>query len=1336
MKKILLSVLCSLSAFLAFAQLNMTLSDQLNYGVFVSSLWGYIDPEDSTEYAAVGVSTGLSIVDLSNPNDVQEIKFIPDVTSQWREVKSWGHYIYAVTEGGGGMLVVNMTNPNNITSTHWAPNIPGLGTLNKIHSITVDEFGFLYLNGSNLNAGGSLIVDVSADNGNPVYVGKLPAIYCHDSYARNNIFYSSDIFAGDFKVYDVTNKANPVLLATQQTPFNFTHNTWLNDAGDVIFTTDEKANAPVGVYDISDLDNIVELDQFRPVSTIGLGTIPHNVHVWNDWVVTAYYTNGTIIIDGSRPQNMIEVGNFDSFVSQTAGFYGVWGVYPYFPSGVVIASDMQNGLLVYDVNYVRACWLEGKVTNAITGANVSGVSVSIASTQANAATTDLSGNYKTGQAIPGVFNVTFTATGYFPKTVQATLQNGVLTILDVALEPTTISQFPPFSYTGTTAGCAPISVNFAENSGIVASWEWTFTNGIPATSPDQNPIVSYTSSGTHPVSLQVVTQGGNTYTLNSNVVVSVVPAQDAAFTSTTSGYTASFANTSQQFSSLVWNFGDGGTSTALNPQHTYAQAGNYTVTLTVSGNCGTDVATQQVVIGPFTPVADFGATPTVGCAPLSVAFADLSTNGPTAWAWSLQGGSPSFSTLQNPTVSYANPGSYNVQLTAANAAGNDQDFESAFITVLESPVAGFDPTIDGPEALFVNTSTGSNVTYAWNFGDGQTSDEQNPLHIYAAAGTYNVNLSVTNTCGTSTYSQVITIASFLPSANFSTNITAGCAPLTVAYTDQSTGQPTSYLWTFNGGNPATSNLTNPVVTYNSPGTYAAILTVGNTWGINELSQNDLITVNGPPASAFSFSINGNMVSFTNNSTNATDYGWLFNDGSGNTSTAIHPSYDFPGPGTYNVTLNATNACGTTSYSADVTISAVAPTAAFSTGAAQGCSPLQVQFTDLSANAPTAWSWSFPGGTPATSTQQNPLVTYATPGVYGATLIASNSAGMSEAAQAGIITVLGAPQSSFTAAVTDLTVSFTNASIGTGTLTYAWTFGDSGTSTEANPVHTFAENGTYTVLLVVTDNCGSVALAQDVVIDVPAPTVDFDATTPGFCAPATVNFTDMSTGLISAYAWSFPGGDPAISSEENPTVTYATPGVYSMELAVTGPGGTTTMALPDFLTVVDVPQADFDFAVNEMEASFNSTTQNATSLNWDFGDGDGTSTAADPTYSYAEPGSYEVTLTATNSCGTVETTQTVTIMPSAIGETNGLAALLSASPNPFSERVLVSYQLEKQFEKASILATNALGATVAELPVQGQLGTIELGEELNGSGVFFLRLVVDGQVAGVLRVVRI
>lgn len=1331
MRKAVLSFLLACCATLAFSQLNMTLTDQIDYTPQVSSLWGYIDPEDSTEYAAVGVSTGLSIVDLTDPYNVQEIAFIPDVNSQWREVKSWGHYIYAVTEGGGGMLVVNMTDPSNVTSTHWAPNIPGLGMLNKIHSITVDEFGYLYLNGSNLNSGGALIVDVSADNGIPVYVGKMPAIYSHDTYARNNFIYTSDIYEGNFKVYDIHDKSNPILLATQQTPYNFTHNTWLNDAGDVLFTTDEKANAPVTAYDISDLDNIVELDQFRPVATVGTGTIPHNVHVWNDWILTAYYTNGTIIVDGSRPENLIEVGNFDSFVTNPSGFYGVWGVYPYFPSGLVISSDMQNGLLVYEVNYVRACWLEGKVTDAITGDPIGGADVHIESSLPNAGKTDIQGNYKTGQATAGNYDVVVSATGYYSKTVPVTLENGVVTLLSVALEPLSIDTFPPFTYSAPTSGCAGLTVDFFENSGVGAAWAWTFEGGTPATSTEQNPSVEYDEAGTHSVTLQVTTAGGATYDLEAIDLVTIAPSPEADFSASVDTSSVTFTNNSSHYNTQQWNFGDGNTSFEANPTHQYHDAGTYTVVLTVFGDCGVASSTQEVTIVSPLPTAAFTADVVTGCSPLTVNFTDQSSSSPTAWAWTFEGGNPATSTDQKPTVTYDTPGSYDVTLSVTNATGNDEIVMEDFITVNESPVANFISIVNGPEVDFLNMPVFGG-SYVYDFGDGSTATQSDPTHTYATPGTYTVALTVTNTCGTDTFSAEVTIEDFLPEAAFNASTTVGCGPLTVAFADQSEGQPISWTWAFPGGNPVTSFEQNPIVVYDTPGTFNVTLTVENAWGSASITQNDLITVNPAPTADFDFVVNGNDVSFTNHSINANTYEWVFNDGNGSTSTEANPTFTFPTSGLYSVVLNATNACGTVTYTAELAIGGVAPTAAFTISETSGCAPFVVEFGDQSAGTPTSWSWEFPGGNPSSSTEQNPTVTYDAAGIYSATLTVTNAYGESDTTETDAITVGIAPISAFYFTTNELETTFFN--ISENGSTYSWDFGDSTTSTAFSPVHSYADTGTYTVTLTVSNNCGSMTFTSEIVIIVDAPVPSFTANQTQGCTPFEVTFADQSAGMVTSWEWSFEGGTPATSTQQSPTVVFSAPGTYDVTLKVTGPGGTNTFLSEDIIIVNTIPVAAFSLTTDVAQtAEFINNSQGASSYIWDFGDSE-TSTDINPTHVYSEPGTYTVTLVAFNVCGSDTTSLEVELLD-AVHEPSQFGYSLDAAPNPFGSQVWVSYELNSAGSKASILASDVLGRVVGQVPVQGMAGKLDLGDMFQNAGIYYLRMVVDGHAGKAMKVVK-
>lgn len=478
MKKTFFFLCCLLMAATSYGQLNMSLISQVDYNVDLSDIWGWADPDDGTEYAIVGLQNGVSIVSLADPENPVEIKRIPGQNSIWRDIKTWGHYAYVVTDQGGtteGLLVIDLTNaPEEVTWYNWRPVIPGMGTLNACHNIYIDEHGWAYLAGCNMNSGGMLFVDVFTTPGTPIYGGAGPNINAHDVYARDNIMYSSQISAGNLGIYDVTDKSNVTLLATQTTPFSFTHNAWLNDAGDVVFTTDEKGNAPIAAYDISDLNNITELDQYRPISTIGQDVIPHNVHVWDDWLVISYYTDGGIIVDASRPQNLIEVGNFDTFLGGSGGFNGAWGLYPFLPSGKVLVSDIDNGLYVLDAVYMRACFLEGTVTNAESGAVLNGVKVEIDSEQPNLAETDLSGIYRTGQVLAGTFNVTYSKPGFHSKTIPAELANGELTILNIALDPIEYVSFAGATITSLDGSAVPNAKIIITNS--IATFE-TQSNG-------------------------------------------------------------------------------------------------------------------------------------------------------------------------------------------------------------------------------------------------------------------------------------------------------------------------------------------------------------------------------------------------------------------------------------------------------------------------------------------------------------------------------------------------------------------------------------------------------------------------------------------------------------------------------------------------------------------------------------------------------------------------------------------------------------------------------------------------------------------------------------------
>ncbi len=435
MKRIfLLSALC-LSFFSITAQLNVSYVGDLPYSQDLSDIWGYAAP-DGTEYALVGVGNGTSIVSLADPANPSEVGFIPGAQSIWRDIKTFGDFAFVTTDqGSDGLLVIDMTNlPASFESYYWKPQLLNEGTLETCHNIYIDEDGWMYLAGCNLNNGAVMIFDVFTDSYNPIFVNNVQGSYAHDVFTKGNKMYSSNLTNG-LRIFDVTDKNNIQLGGVQTTPFNFTHNAWATDDNNFVFTTDELANAPVGSYDVSNLNDIKEMDQFRPTTTLGDGVVPHNAHVWGNFVIVSYYSDGCIILDATHPDNLIEVGNFDTFIPSTTGFNGAWGAYPYLPSGLILVSDIQSGLYVLEPNYVQGCYLEGQVKDANTNASIIGAEITIDAPSPNIDYSNNSGEYKTGQAIPGTFDVTFTKSGYYPLTTSAFFENGVITTLNVEMIP-------------------------------------------------------------------------------------------------------------------------------------------------------------------------------------------------------------------------------------------------------------------------------------------------------------------------------------------------------------------------------------------------------------------------------------------------------------------------------------------------------------------------------------------------------------------------------------------------------------------------------------------------------------------------------------------------------------------------------------------------------------------------------------------------------------------------------------------------------------------------------------------------------------------------------------
>jgi len=499
-----------------------------------------------------------------------------------------------------------------------------------------------------------------------------------------------------------------------------------------------------------------------------------------------------------------------------------------------------------------------------------------------------------------------------------------------------------------------------------------------------------------------------------------------------------------------------------------------------------------------------------------------------------------------------------------------------------------------------------------------------------------------------------------PDADFSGGPTTGLLDTTVQFSDQSTGDITSWSWDFGDG--GTSSDQNPSNTYSSEGAYTVSLTVTGPDGSDTETKETYVKIYTPmvPIANFSREPVDNddpmAIRFTDDSScgatlasypsigaislgGITTWEWDFGDGSG--SYDRNPIHYYRNTGTFTVSLTVTGPGGSDTIIREgyIQFTAGAPVADFTATPRSGNNPLVVQFTGTSTGDITSRLWNFGDGT--TSTEQNPSNTYQNAGSYTVSLTVTGPEGSNTKTMEDYIQVTSAaPVANFTATPRNgnlpLTVQFTGTSTGNIT-SRVWDFGDGTTSMERSTSHTYQKAGSYTVSLTVTGPGGSNTKTMGGFIQVtpPAPVADFTATPRSGKSPLVVQFTDTSTGNITSRLWNF--GNGKTSTEQNPNHTYQNAGSYTVSLTVTGPGGSSTKTTEGYIQATPpAPVANFTAktrsGTSPVVVQFTDTsTGNITSRLWNFGDGT-TSTEQNPSHTYQKAGSYTVSLTVTGPGG--------------------------------------------------------------------------------------------------------
>jgi gliding motility-associated-like protein len=813
----------------------------------------------------------------------------------------------------------------------------------------------------------------------------------------------------------------------------------------------------------------------------------------------------------------------------------------------------------------------------------------------------------------------------------------------------TVNATPTVNFSGTPlTGCFPLRVQFTDLSqpisGTISTWLWDFGDGT--TSSLQNPSHIYTAAGSYNVSLRVINSVGCAASITKTQYIQIATGVKADFThsvsnSCTPPVTITFQNLSTGTGSLTyqWSFGDGGTSTATNPTHTYVVNGNFTITLIVTNSTGcsdTLIKVNDINLGAVN--ADF-TTPANICQGMTFNLVNTSTPTPASVLWTFGDGTTS--TVINPTKIYNTTGSFTIKMVANFGACKDSI--SKIITVLPKPTASFtaDKTTYCKAPLTVNfTSTSSGATsYQWIFGDGGTSTIDNPTHTYNAAGSYDVTLIVTNAAGcTDTLVKPAYIV-IQPAAITLLNLPdSGCAPLTVPFaaTITSADPIVSYLWDFGDG--TTSTLVNPTHTYTIPGVYTISLVVTTAGGCSDtttyirgviVGQKPQVNFGATPRNACAYQ----TVAFTDSTLGNPDH-WLWYFGDGSTSVDQNPGHHYNDTGYFTVTLIAwNNGCPDTVIFTNY-IHILPPVAAFST--APNCiDPFTRIFTDGSVAA-DSWSWDFGDGN--TSIIQNPTHTYSATGYYTVRLIVTNNiTGCSDTTSLNVNIVH--EKADFIADQTQVCkgtpIIFTTQGVNfINIASYYWDFGDGTTSTSGSPVsHTYANSGVYTVSLKIVDILGCPdSLVKLLYITVFGPTAKFS--NGNGCPNTLITFTDNSTtdGTHSIVQWVWAYGDGTVQTLSAPPFqhSYLAGGTYTVILKVTDSYGCSD----SISKTITISQPVADFTGDTLSCSGNPinftnlSTGNNLSYLWNFGDGT-TSNAINPNHLFNTTGQFTISLTITD-----------------------------------------------------------------------------------------------------------
>jgi gliding motility-associated-like protein len=882
--------------------------------------------------------------------------------------------------------------------------------------------------------------------------------------------------------------------------------------------------------------------------------------------------------------------------------------------------------------------------------------------------------YREGVALVGqtsaVLNVSANNLGTGTFQARYTL-NGQCEVTDILLEEETVTA----DFTATTV-CQGTATQFTDAStitgGTIDTWQWNF--GYPGgTSGQQSPAQTFPSGGVYDVSL-TASLGVCSHTVTRPVTVHYNPVADfqAAAVCLTEESFLEDRSTAQSgiINAWTWDLDDLTQAVTQDVLHTYGASGTYNVELSVQ----TDLGCQGTVVLPVVvhapPVAAFAFQQ--ACEGQAASFTDQSghPDGVTAWQWDF--GDGGISAVQHPQRAYTTAGQYDAELVAFTDFGCSDTVQHQ-VTVYPRPQAGFvNDTVCAELVLsFTDTSvvsSGSIVSWSWDFTDGGTSVQQHPSHVFQSGGTYNVSLTATTDEGCVDVRIRPVVVHPKPVAGFSsTNVCLNEASLFTDASAVATGSIVQWEWDLDDG--GTSAAQDTTYSYQQSGIYSVTLMVETAFGCRD-TVSQQAEVFDLPVAAFSVSdvCRYDAAAFFNISSipsgSIVQHLWDLDDGT-QVNAVVPAPHDYGSHGTYDVQLivESDHACLDTANH-QLEIFAV-PVADFTFDTV--CFPLPTTFTDLSTipgqDQITAWAWQFGDGQ-ANPVDQHPVHTYAAWGDYEVRLTVTSEHGCVDDTMIGPARVHPQPTAIFRPNMAnchqdstyfeDLSslANYPNDSL----VQWAWQFGDGSGSASAQQAHLYADEGFYDVTLTVTSNHGCEDDVTHPVEIYPLPRVAFSVDTTRGCQPFRAQFFDQTTipspYNLASWQWDFGDGTDSVMAQF-PVHTYLTDtldpfdqGVFTVGLTViSGKGCVSSATYVDYMTEYPKPDAWFDVDPRRAELLF--ARMQVTDLSspnviaWEYGFGDGSwYDVQHPFHVYQDTGTYTIMQFVSTQFGCLDTAETM------------------------------------------------------------------------------------------------